>query len=94
MELFTSVSTLFFQPISISFLVILGLIVFAFFAGYLLRAMRKNKAQNRILQLEDEMLRNHAKILSLEKNVSDLKKENTQLRNNQTRRPQEPKLQS
>ena len=43
-------------------------------------------------KLEDEMLRNHAKILSLEKIISDLKRENNQLKNIYARRSQESQL--
>jgi hypothetical protein len=68
--------------------------VAGFSGGYLMRTLQRNKAKSRILRLEDEMLRNHAKILSLEKNISDLKRENNQLRNNQVRRTQEPRLQN
>lgn len=78
----------------ISLFVLLCIILGGFFAGYLLRTLHRNKAKTRILELEDEMLRNHAKILSLEKSMADLKRENNQLRNNQARRSQEPKLRS
>lgn len=87
MDLFTSVSVNFLtQSLSISFLTILALIVAGFSSGYLLRSLQRNKAKTRILKLEDEMLRNHAKILSMEKTIADLKKDNNQLRGNAVRR--------
>jgi len=47
-----------------------------------------------LLELEDEMLRNHAKILSLEKIISDLKRENNQLKNIYARRSRESQVHS
>ena len=44
-------------------------------AGFLIRSAIIFKQRKRILRLEDEMLSNHARILSLEKRVSDGKKE-------------------
>ena len=44
-------------------------------AGFLIRSAIVFKQRKRILRLEDEMLSNHARILSLEKRVSDGKKE-------------------
>jgi hypothetical protein len=94
MDLFTSVSVNFLtQSLSMSFLAILALIAAGFSGGYLMRSLQRNKAKTRILKLEEEMLRNHAKILSLEKTISDLKKDNNQLRGNPVRRSsQESKL--
>lgn len=51
----------------------------AFAAGILVGVLVKNgviaKGKKRVLHLEDEMLSNHSKILSLEKQIADLRKE-------------------
>lgn len=44
-------------------------------AGLFLKTGIIAKGKKRILHLEDEMLSNHSKILTLEKQVADLKKE-------------------
>ncbi len=55
----------------------LFLIAFACFAGgFLIKSAIVFKQRKRILRLEDEMLSNHARILSLERRVSDQKKNN------------------
>lgn len=43
--------------------------------GFIIRSAIIFKQRKRILRLEDEMLTNHARILSLEKRVSEAKKE-------------------
>jgi hypothetical protein len=92
MDLFTSVPLSLSAPMPLSILGLFGLFVFGFLAGYMLRALQRNKSKRQLLKLEDEMLRNHAKILSLEKIISDLKRENNQLKNIYARRNKESQL--
>ncbi len=54
---------------------ILGVILVGVIAGFFLKAAVVIKQRKRILRLEDEMLANHARILSLEKKVAEQKKE-------------------
>jgi hypothetical protein len=86
MDFFTSV------PLSLTAPSLFFLLVAAICAGYSIRAMQRNKRKKQLLKLEDEMLRNHAKILSLEKIISDLKRENNQLKNIYARRSKESQL--
>jgi hypothetical protein len=86
MDFFTSV------PLSLTAPSLFFLLVAATLAGYSIRAMQRNKRKKQLLKLEDEMLRNHAKILSLEKIISDLKRENNQLKNIYARRGKESQL--
>lgn len=51
-----------------------ALVAFAFAAGFLIKSAIVFKQRKRILRLEDEMLNNHARILSLERRVSEHKK--------------------
>ena len=88
MDLFTSVPLSLTAP-SLFFLTRLARPTLA---GYSIRAMQRNKRKQQLLKLEDEMLRNHAKILSLEKIISDLKRENNQLKNIYARRGKESQL--
>ena len=92
MDLFTSVPLSLTAPSSISFIGLFGLLVVGLLTGYLFRAMQRNKSKKQLLKLEDEMLRNHAKILSLEKIIADLKRENNQLKNIYARRTRESQL--
>ena len=92
MYVFTSVPLSLSAPISFSSIGLLGLLVAGFVTGYVLRTMQRNKSKKQLLKLEDEMLRNHAKILSLEKIISDLKRENNQLKNIYARRNRESQL--
>jgi hypothetical protein len=92
MDLFTSVPLSLTAPSSISFIGLFGLLVAGILTGYLFRAMQRNKGKRQLLKLEDEMLRNHAKILSLEKIIADLKRENNQLKNIYARRTRESQL--
>ncbi|TDW99430.1 hypothetical protein [Dinghuibacter silviterrae] len=93
MDLFTSVPLSLTAPIPFSILGLFGLLILGFSAGYMLRALHRNKSKKQMLKLEDEMLRNHAKILSLEKIISDLKRENNQLKNIYARRSKESQSQ-
>jgi hypothetical protein len=79
---------------TLSLLGLLGLLLSGLLTGYLLRYMQRNKSKKQLLELEDEMLRNHAKILSLEKIISDLKRENNQLKNIYARRSRESQVHS
>ncbi len=50
-----------------------------FVIGFISKATAAKKQRKRILQLEDEMLASHSRILSLEKRIADYKSEkNTQ----------------
>ena len=49
--------------------------IMAFVAGFILKAGIVFVQRKRILRLEDEMLSNHSRILSLEKKVADAKKD-------------------
>ena len=53
---------------------VVGLAIAAFAIGFLVKSAVIIKQRKRILRLEDEMLANHARILSLEKRVSESKK--------------------
>jgi len=93
MDFFTSVSmNSLTESFSLSPVLLFSLAVAGFITGYLLGIFKRNKGKKRQLKLEDEMLRNHAKILSLEKNLSDAKRENTQLKNIHARRNQESQV--
>ncbi len=64
----------FFYPSPIYMTVYIALaVVIGFIGGYLLRSGIIAQHKKRILNLEEEMLSNHARILELEKEVSDLK---------------------
>jgi hypothetical protein len=54
---------------------VIGCMLLGVTAGFLIRSAIVFKQRKRILRLEDEMLSNHARILSLEKRVSEAKKE-------------------
>jgi hypothetical protein len=54
--------------------VLIGAIFIALVIGFFIKSGLLFKQRRRILRLEDEMLNNHARILSLEKRVSDQKK--------------------
>jgi uncharacterized membrane protein YgaE (UPF0421/DUF939 family) len=95
MDFFTSVSMNLTTPsFTLSLLGLLGLFIAGLMTGYLLRFLQRNKSKKQLLKLEDEMLRNHAKILSLEKIISDLKRENNQLKNIYARRSRESQVSS
>ncbi len=50
-----------------------------FVAGFLLRIAVNARQKKNLLKLEDEMLNNHSRILSLEKKISNLERENSEL---------------
>lgn len=63
--------------ISVNAFLLLGLLVLAFVAGYVLRAQLIKKCKKRINELEREMLRDNARILELEKEKADLLRKST-----------------
>ena len=60
---------------SYSFGVVLGVAVIAFGLGLLFKLAIVAKQRKRILRLEDEMLSNHARILALEKKITEDRKD-------------------
>lgn len=52
-----------------------GLIIFAFVAGFFLRSSQLKKFKKKVLELENEMLSNHADILELQKEKSSLEQQ-------------------
>lgn len=56
-----------------------GVIGFAF--GFILKSAVVNKHKKRVLELEDEMLANHSRILENEKEIATLKSEITRISN-------------
>ncbi len=61
---------------------IVGLVI-----GYLLRSGVTQKHKKRVLQVENEMLSNHSRILELEKEITDLKNANSKLSSMQGKQP-------
>ena len=51
-----------------------------FLIGYLFKSGVIAKHKKRVLNLENEMLSNHSRILNLEKQITELKNENSKLR--------------
>jgi hypothetical protein len=60
------------SPLYTILYVVLAFII-GFIAGYLLRSGIIVQHKKRILNLEEEMLSNHSRILELEKQITDLK---------------------
>lgn len=58
--------------------ILAGTAIASFGLGLMIKKGIIAKQRKRILKLEDEMLSNHAKILSLEKTLSEVQKENQQ----------------
>jgi hypothetical protein len=52
-----------------------GLAIVCFALGFIFKSGVINKQRKRILNLEDEMISNHSRILSLEKKIADGKSE-------------------
>lgn len=52
-----------------------GLILFAFIAGFLTRRVQLGKLRKKVLELENEMLSNHADILELQKEKASLEQQ-------------------
>lgn len=60
-----------FVEISINILLLAAIVTAAAVAGFLVNAARVGKQKAAVLKLEAEMLRNHAEILQLQKELSD-----------------------
>jgi hypothetical protein len=60
---------------SYSWQITFGLAIVCFALGYIFNSGVIYKQRKRILNLEDEMISNHARILSLEKKIADGKSE-------------------
>ena len=69
------IAKLIFTDISYSWEVMLALALAGFVFGFILKSGIIRKQRKRILSLEDEMLTNHSRILSLEKRIADYKSE-------------------
>ena len=65
---------LFFEN-SYSWEITFGLALAGFAFGFMFKSAVIYKQRKRILRLEDEMLANHSRILTLEKKIADSKKE-------------------
>jgi len=59
---------------SYSLITVIGVAIIAFGLGLLIKSAIIFKQRRRILRLEDEMLANHSKILSLEKIMNEARK--------------------
>lgn len=59
---------------SYSLVTVIGVAIIAFGLGLLIKSAIIFKQRRRILRLEDEMLANHSKILSLEKIMNETRK--------------------
>lgn len=59
-----------------SFASVIAIAIAAACAGYLMKMTKIAVAKKRILKLEDEMLANHARILKLQKKLTELEAEN------------------
>jgi archaellin len=66
-------------PDSYSFITVAFIAIAALAAGVLIKFGILAKARSRVLRLENEMLSNHARILKLEKKLTDLQAENSKL---------------
>jgi hypothetical protein len=60
---------------ALSWQIVLGLVIIAFGLGFMVKSAVIFRQRKRILRLEDEMLANHSRILTLEKKVSEGRKE-------------------
>jgi hypothetical protein len=69
------IANLIFIDSSYSWEVTFGLAIVCFALGFIFKSGVISKQRKRILSLEDEMISNHAKILSLEKKLADAKPE-------------------
>ena len=58
--------------------ILAGTALLSFGLGLMIKTGIIARQRKRILTLEDEMLSNHAKILSLEKKLSEIQRENSQ----------------
>lgn len=72
-----------FTPSSTNIFFVAGVVGIAGFTlGFIIKSASIARHKKRILNLEDEMLLNHSRILDLEKQVSLLKEENAKLNTN------------
>ena len=60
---------------SFSFPLLLVISLVSLFIGYLIRSNAIRKYKNKVVSLENEMLKNHARILKLEKQLAEAKGE-------------------
>jgi hypothetical protein len=67
-------------PYSFSLITVIISSICFFGLGLLFKNGLIAKSNKRVLKLEDEMLANHARILSLEKKITELETENSALR--------------
>jgi hypothetical protein len=67
--------TILFINDSYSILTVIGVAVVSFAVGLLSKMALIRKQRKRILNLEDEMLTNHARILNLEKKITESRKD-------------------
>jgi hypothetical protein len=67
------ISNLIFIESSYSWEITFGLAIIAFALGFIFKSGVLYKQRRRILSLEDEMLGNHSRILSLEKRIAENK---------------------
>jgi hypothetical protein len=74
--------TTLFVETTFSLFTLIGIAIFAFGAGFLFKLAVVRKQRKRILNLEDEMLSNHARILSLEKKISESAKDKNAVQHN------------
>lgn len=70
-------ATLIFATTTYSLQLVLGLAIAGFVLGFIVKSVIIKKQRKRILQLEDEMLASHSRILALEKRIADYKVEKT-----------------
>lgn len=58
--------------ISVNIFLVLGAVIAAFGVGYMIRSAQVNSLRKKVLELESEMLRNHAEILNLQRSKATL----------------------
>lgn len=73
--------TILFINDSYSILTVIGVAIVSFGIGLVSKTAIVRKQRKRILQLEDEMLANHARILNLEKKITDNRKDKNAVQN-------------
>ena len=73
--------TILFINDSYSILTVIGVAIVSFGIGLVSKTAIIRKQRKRILQLEDEMLANHARILNLEKKITESRKDKNAIPN-------------
>ena len=58
--------------ISVNIFLVMGAVIAAFGVGYMIRSVQVNSLRKKVLELESEMLRNHAEILNLQRSKANL----------------------